>query len=136
MIFGVLDYSKHEFIFARAGHNPLLLLFAKSSEGQWLTPQGLAIGLTNDHQFRNLIKEEKFSLSIGDVLVLYTDGYPESMNENSEEFGEENLEKLIKENTHLPPQEIIHLLEQQVKHWEDKRPASDDRTIVVIKRTA
>jgi hypothetical protein len=134
MIFGILDAEKNEFIFARAGHNPLLLMFGESRTGQWLVPQGVAIGLTTDQNFRSAIKEEKISIKSGDVLILYTDGYSESMNEKSEEFGEEKLEALIQNNTQLSSREIIELLEKKIKEWEGNRPASDDRTIVVIKR--
>jgi sigma-B regulation protein RsbU (phosphoserine phosphatase) len=135
MIFGILDYEKNEFVFARAGHNPLLLLVGESQTGQWLVPQGIAIGLTTDDNFRAAIKEEKIIVKAGDAVILYTDGYPESMNEKSEEFGEDKLETLINSNTHLSSREIIELLEKRIKEWEGERPASDDRTIVVIKRT-
>jgi sigma-B regulation protein RsbU (phosphoserine phosphatase) len=135
MVFGILDHRKNEFLFSRAGHNPLLVLFGESQTGQWLIPEGIAIGLTGDRQFKATIKEDKIGLKRGDVLVLYTDGYPESMNTKSEEFGEEQLESLIKKNTRLSALEIIRQLEQKIWEWTAQRPAIDDRTIVVIKRT-
>ncbi|MCK5453401.1 MAG: serine/threonine-protein phosphatase, partial [Calditrichia bacterium] len=134
MIFGILDSKKGEFTFSRAGHNPLLLLVGESADGQWLTPQGIAIGMAPEDKFRSLIGEQIIQIKEGDTLVLYTDGYPEAMNENSEEFGEENLEKLIQDNIDRPAREIIQILETKIKEWEGNQTAMDDRTIIVIKR--
>ena len=134
MIFGILDSNKGEFTFSRAGHNPLLLLVGKSADGQWLTPAGMAIGMAPEEKFRTSIGEQTIQIQPGDTLVLYTDGYPEAMNENSEEFGEDNLEKLIKENIERKAQEIIRTLEIKIKEWEGNQTAMDDRTIIVIKR--
>lgn len=134
MVFGILDGNTGEFTFARAGHNPILLLIGKSSEGQWFTPRGVGIGILPDQKFRQTIVEEKIRLETGDVLILYTDGYPEAMNESSVEFGEDNLQNIISQHKNEPPKEIIKRLEERIQQWEGKQPALDDRTIVVIKR--
>ncbi len=134
MIFGILNFKSGEFTFARAGHNPVLLLLGPSSRGQWLIPEGIAIGLTGDKKFRTIIREEKIQLNPGDVLVLYTDGYPEAMNEKNEEFGEENLQNFLGENRKLSCQQMIQSLEVKITKWEGKQTALDDRTIIVIKR--
>jgi sigma-B regulation protein RsbU (phosphoserine phosphatase) len=134
MVLGILNSKSGEFIFARAGHNPVLLLFGKTKEGKWLIPQGAGIGILPDNNFRSTIKEEKIQLNQGDILVLYTDGYPEAMNEKSEEFGETTLQELIEEKRGLPAKKIIQELENAIAKWEGKRPSIDDRTIVIIKR--
>jgi serine phosphatase RsbU (regulator of sigma subunit) len=134
MIFGILDSKKSEFTFSRAGHNPLLLLVGEAADGQWLTPEGIAIGMAPADKFRSSIGEQVLQIKMGDTLVLYTDGYPEAMDESSEEFGEENLEKLIKDNIGRPAQEIIQTLETKITEWEGNQTAMDDRTIIVIKR--
>ena len=134
MIYGILDSRSGEFIFARAGHNPLLFLFGKSAEGQWLSPRGIGLGLVPDQKFRSSITQEKIQLQAGDMLVLYTDGYPEAMNEKSEQFGEESLQKFIKQHIDLPAAEIIRILETAIKKWEGNQTALDDRTMVVIKK--
>jgi len=134
MIYGILDSKSGDFLFARAGHNPLLYLFGKSAEGQWLSPRGIGLGLLPDQKFRSTITQEKIRLETGEILVLYTDGYPEAMNERSEQYGEENLQKFIKQHIHLPAAEIIQNLEKAIKKWEGNQAALDDRTMVVIKK--
>ncbi len=134
MVFGILDTGTGDFTFARAGHNPVLLLFGSSAQGQWLIPGGIGIGLVPDEKFRSAIREETIKLQSGDILILYTDGYPEAMNEENEEFGEENLQNFLEEQISRPPEEIISLLEKRISSWEKKQTAMDDRTIIIIKR--
>jgi sigma-B regulation protein RsbU (phosphoserine phosphatase) len=110
------------------------MLVGQSSKGEWFTPKGAGIGLLPDKKFRELIAEQKIRLLPQDVLVLYTDGYPEAMNNRSQEFGEENLQRIIAEAKDKSPDEIIAYLEIQIKKWMGSRPSLDDRTIIVIKR--
>lgn len=134
MIYGILDSQRAEFTFARAGHNPLLLLLAHSPQSQWLSPSGVGIGLLPDEKFRSTLTQEKIKLQTEDILILYTDGYPEAMNDKSEQFGEERLQSFMRQHTHLPAAEIIQRLETMIKKWEGNREALDDRTIVIIKK--
>jgi serine phosphatase RsbU (regulator of sigma subunit) len=134
MIFGTLDSAKNEFIFARAGHNPVLLMIGRSNEVKWFTPKGVGIGILENQRFQAVIREEKILLQSGDILILYTDGYPEAMNESLQEFGENQLQQIIDKYRSLEPEQIILHLENAIKIWEGKKPSIDDRTIIVIKR--
>ena len=134
MIYGVLNPAKGDFVFARAGHNPLLYVLGKNSQTEWKTPPGIGIGLVDDAQFTPTLQEEKIRLKPGDLVVLYTDGYSEAMNTELEEFGEEQLKQLIREQKDKPAGEIIRALETAISRWEGKQPALDDKTIVVLKR--
>lgn len=134
MIYGVLDPATHCFTFARAGHNPLLIVIGKTDRSEWKTPPGVGIGIVNDEKFAPLIADETIALEAGDLIVLYTDGYTEAMNSKLEEFGEENLQQFVKENQSLGTKELIGRLDVVVGKWEGKQRASDDKTIVVIKR--
>ncbi|GAB4368095.1 MAG: hypothetical protein Kow0042_09080 [Calditrichia bacterium] len=97
MIYGILDPADGTFVFARAGHNPLLVVVGKDARSELKTPPGLAIGLADDSKFRPTIQQEKIQLQPGDFIVLFTDGYSEAMNQKLEEFGEENLVKIIRQ---------------------------------------
>lgn len=134
MIYGILDGQRGEFTFARAGHNPLLYLLAHSPQSQWLSPRGVGIGLLPDEKFRSTLTQEKIKLQSEDILILYTDGYPEAMNVKSEQFGEDRLQSFIQQHIHLPAAEIIQQLEHTIKRWEGDRQSLDDRTMVIIKK--
>ena len=134
MIFGILDPLNGTFRFARAGHNPLLLVIGSDAKTEWKTPPGIGIGLTGGQSFEKQIREENIHLKKDDIIVLYTDGFSESMNPNSEEFGEERMQNLIRENKNRTPGEIIMNLEKEVEKWENGRDPIDDKTIIVIKQ--
>ncbi|OQX87952.1 hypothetical protein B6D60_02845 [candidate division KSB1 bacterium 4484_87] len=132
MIYGIIDVRERKFTFARAGHNPLLIL--KSREGlRSVLPKGLALGLTSGEVFGSNIDEYELPLSAGDVLILYTDGFSEAMNPDKEEFGEENLEKLISELGHHSAQGILNLIENNVRQFVESAPQHDDMTMIVMK---
>lgn len=135
MIFGILDIPAGTFTFSRAGHNPLLLLMGRSGEQKLITPEGVGIGILPDDKFREHIKEEQIQLQKDDVIVLYTDGYTEAMNERLQEFEEEQFKTIIANSRTDPAEEIIRKLEDAVSTWQGDQEALDDRTLVVIRRT-
>ena len=45
MIYGVLDVKSNSFVFARAGHNPLLVKHDSKDLVTYMTPDGLGLGL-------------------------------------------------------------------------------------------
>jgi serine phosphatase RsbU (regulator of sigma subunit) len=134
LIYGNLNIKTGEFTFSRAGHNPVLLLFGKSKRGKWFTPKGVGVGILPESKFRSTISEKQIQLNADDILILYTDGYPEAMNENKQEYGEENLLHLIEIHKNLSAEDIIQQLEKSIKLWEGNQSALDDRTVIVIKR--
>lgn len=69
------------------------------------------------------------------MLVYYTDGFTEAMNETREQFGEERLIKLIESNKNKSAGNLIDTIIRNVRKFTDNYPQHDDMTIVVMKRT-
>ncbi|NLE03838.1 MAG: serine/threonine-protein phosphatase, partial [Crenarchaeota archaeon] len=80
---------------------------------------------------------ESKTVTIGkdDVLVMYTDGITESINNHEELFGETRLIEIIKTNAHLPAQEILEVILSTVKTFATGMPQFDDMTLLVVKGT-
>jgi serine phosphatase RsbU (regulator of sigma subunit)/anti-sigma regulatory factor (Ser/Thr protein kinase) len=116
--------------FASAGHNPPLLYRAATGCCEYLQVSGVAMGVFKDADYDG----ETVKLEAGDVLVLYTDGITEMINEDEEEFGEERLEKVVEQNATRPSQELAGLIVQAANAFATDEGASDDETLVVIKR--
>jgi phosphoserine phosphatase RsbU/P len=95
LIFGVIDLKKNEFIFSRAGHNPLFYYREKENVIQTIKPNGLAIGMTDGELFESNISETKLALNRGDMLILFTDGIVEAVNDNGDQYGDHRLERMI-----------------------------------------
>jgi sigma-B regulation protein RsbU (phosphoserine phosphatase) len=77
--------------------------------------------------------EAAVTLLPGDVLVMYTDGVSEAMNQSNDQFTEEQLEVILKESTHLSAQEIIQRVQQALESHTQGTPQSDDITMLVLK---
>jgi phosphoserine phosphatase RsbU/P len=126
---GILDANKHQFRFSNAGHNPPFLI-RRNGIVEILEEGGLILGV---FKTSTPYSEAVVTLSPGDVLVMYTDGVSEAMNQNSDQFTEERLESILKESTNLSAKEIIHKVQQALESHTQSTPQSDDITILVIK---
>ena len=78
---------------------------------------------------------ENINFSKGDVLLIYTDGITDAANTEEECYEEKRLEKTLKEVIHLSPKEIAYTVLNDVIHFSKDGTYSDDKTLVVIKRT-
>lgn len=69
-----------------------------------------------------------------DVLVLFTDGLVEAMNENRVEFGRKELKNILKESCSFSSQTILHDILQSLSAHVGMADHTDDVTIIVMKR--
>ena len=139
MTYAVLDLEAGTFTYARAGHTPLMYVPAGhpgQREAQVLTPDGLVLGLQLEgieKKFADLLEERSLPVAGGDLLVLFTDGITEAMNERGEFFGESRLSRLIEEHGHLPSQELRERIVRDVEAFVGPADQHDDMTMVVLK---
>ncbi|MFZ0389789.1 MAG: PP2C family protein-serine/threonine phosphatase [Calditrichia bacterium] len=134
MIFGIIEPASGRFVYARAGHTPLLILASSPQSSEWQTPPGAGIGLMETEPFRRLLAQQEIILRKDDIIVLFTDGYPEAMNSQKEEFDTARMVEIIDNSRRQPPHKIVDALEAAIQRWQGNETATDDRTIVVLKR--
>ena len=136
MIYAVIDLDRRTLTYARAGHTPLI---HASTDGrgkvvQVLTPSGLVVGLGGfEQQFEELLEEESRSVSDGDLILLFTDGVTEAMNERDDLFGEERLTKVIEGYHDRSPEAIQTQILRDIKAFVGATSQHDDMTMVVVK---
>jgi sigma-B regulation protein RsbU (phosphoserine phosphatase) len=70
-------------------------------------------------------------LERGDLMVLYTDGVTEAMNEEHEQFGMERLCEVVQEHAERPVEEIVRRVCDRVAEWCSERV--DDVTVMVVR---
>ena len=93
---------------------------------------GLLLGGFPDSEY----EEEKVSIKRNDLIVIFSDGISEAMNENEEEYGEERLKELISNHIEESPDKIIESILSDVSMFVDKASQWDDMTLMIIKRDA
>jgi len=127
---GLFYPDSRKFQFVNAGHNPPLWFRTGQEEPEQLEEGGLILGAMPTMQ---PYEEQTITLSTGDLLVLYTDGVTEAMNEDeTEEFGEERLIQCIEANRERNASEIHDAVIEEVRNFSEDIQY-DDITLIVIR---
>ncbi|NUO82681.1 SpoIIE family protein phosphatase, partial [candidate division KSB1 bacterium] len=130
MLFGMIDLPTKTLRFANAGLTRPLL--RRGQEITYLNTEGkhYPLGILQNVQY----EEMSLPLQSGDVLVFYTDGLPEAMNEKEELFDYSRLERTLRAlPLHMPAAQIILALLQEVQRFVGTATHHDDLTIVVVR---
>lgn len=130
MFYGQLEPATGQMRFINAGHNPPLLYRHGKTSPAELSRTGMALGVDEMAGFQ----EGQVMLQPGDLLVLFTDGLPDAMDDQGSEFSMERVRAAIQARLGEPaPQVLASLLEALSAHT-GAAPPFDDVTIVIIKR--
>ncbi|GJQ64280.1 MAG: hypothetical protein SCALA702_33330 [Melioribacteraceae bacterium] len=130
-VYGIIDVEHGKITFARAGHTPVLLI--RDNKAESLTPTGLGLGIDHGNNFLNTIKELEFDLKNNDIIVLYTDGIPESQNAELEEYGYKRFEEVLIKNSDKQLDYISNEIIQGVTTFSQNSHQHDDITLVLFK---
>jgi sigma-B regulation protein RsbU (phosphoserine phosphatase) len=131
--YGVLNVKTHQFQFVSAGHNDTLIYNSRTQELHEYNPKGIALGLDKGVLFDKMLQSDELKLAPGDLLLQYTDGISEAMNEQREEFGDERLKDAIRKYAHQNVNDFLLSLDQEIRSFTEGFTQSDDITAVVIK---
>ena len=127
-LYGILDTKTGEFSYARAGHEPPLLLH-KGGEVHRLPHQpGMALGL-----WENITLDE-YSLFLpkGSLLVLFTDGMTDCRNPKGEPFGLERIKQTLAGLQSLSAQLGCDKLFDTLMSYQNGSKQDDDVTLVAV----
>jgi len=129
LFYSILDTQKHKLKYANAGQN-LPLLFSSGQLPIYLENSGLVLGVFNNVKYT----EESIMIQRGDVLVIYSDGICEAMNDEKEEFGEQRLQEIVLLHKEAPADILVEKIISAIELFNQGAPQNDDMTLVVVKR--
>jgi serine phosphatase RsbU (regulator of sigma subunit) len=112
-----------------AGMPSALIYRAVTKEVEEVAIKAMPLGGVANFPYR----QEEFSLSTGDTIVILSDGFPEMFNEAGEMLGFDKAGQVLKEVAEESPHEIIRRFVKVGAEWAGGRPANDDLTFVVLK---
>lgn len=128
VLYGILDMHTREFSFARAGHEPPLLLHLDGSVERIPHSSGMALGLWDEI----MLDERTIELLPGDTLLLYTDGMTDCRDPKGEAFGLERIKKILSGFANLNAQQVCDNLLVTLKKYQDGSKQDDDVTLVAV----
>ncbi len=120
---GVLDYCS-------AGHPPALLLRA-NGKLELLSDGGLLLGVIPAAPYIG----GRVELGRGDVLLAYSDGVLESVNQADEEFGYARIEAQLRRARTDSADALLFSVLGAVQGFAATRPLADDMSLVIVRRS-
>jgi len=129
LFYGVIDKDARTLTYVNAGHNPPLVLRKKTGEIEELALTGMAVGAMEDATY----SQQEIPLAPGDVMVLYTDGITEAVNDREEMYDLPRLIKTIQNNSNSSSQELADEIIRSVFAFSGTTPQFDDITLMVVK---
>lgn len=127
LFYGEIE-SNCNIFYVNAGHPPPLLVHG--TQVTQLKATGLILGAVSEISLRRA-----FTCFEPDaVLVMYSDGLLERLNNDDEEFGLPRLTKLIVQHQQKSAQEIVDVIHQTVFDFGSQAKWQDDVTAVVVKK--
>ncbi|MDD3407313.1 MAG: SpoIIE family protein phosphatase [Methanomicrobium sp.] len=129
LFYGILDRTQRSFKYVNAGHNPPMVYHSSDKTISELESTGIAMGAVEDAEY----EAKECPLQAGDIMVLYTDGITEAMNEKEEMYGEERLSSAIKKLAGMPAKDILQGILDDVRAFSGNTPQYDDITLMVIR---
>ncbi len=129
VFYGILNSLEHKIIYSNAGHNNPYL-FKKNSDPIPLEAGGLLLSFMEEISYDEGVVE----FVPDDLLLIYSDGVTEAMDDNEIEFGDEKLISLVQEHYNDGVDKIISKIVKAVNIYAGKQPQMDDITLLIIKR--
>ncbi|MFH0991489.1 MAG: PP2C family protein-serine/threonine phosphatase [bacterium] len=125
----VLDLDKKMLTLSNAGQTQPILKRGNTTSFLKVDGNRYPLGVKEQVEY----SEMKIQLQPDDLLVFYTDGIVEAMNEKKELYGFERLEQKIQNLANGSAKEILEAMLSDVEKFVGSTKPHDDMTVVVVK---
>jgi len=131
LLYAVLDPKEKMLTFSNAGQVQPILCSSEKPKTEYIDSEGdrFPLGIIEDCHYQ----ETHVSLKQGDILVFYTDGMVEAVNDKGELYGFERFLTSIEGGRKLGAHELLEKLVKDVFLYAGKVEQHDDLTAVVVK---
>ena len=126
LMYGAL-YPDGRLQYCNAGHNPPLVV--GPTDFRRLERGGPIVGLFEGATY----EEETVTLTVGDWLIVYSDGVSEALSAEGEEYGESRILTCVRKNLEMEPQALLESLFADVRDFARGAAQSDDITAMVLR---
>ncbi len=129
MIYAVLNTDIKVLSYVNAGHDYPILLREGSDDIEDLESTGLVMGVAEDMQYG----EVHIPLKAGDLILFYTDGLSDALNEKDDFFNRERIIEVLKTSRHLTLDQISETIASAVTTWRGRATQNDDIAYIILK---
>jgi sigma-B regulation protein RsbU (phosphoserine phosphatase) len=132
VLYGILDVETRVFNYARAGHEPPLILHPDGTVERLPHSAGMALGLWDPVT----LDERSVELPQSSTLLLFTDGMTDCRDPQGEAFGLERIKTTLGSLAQHPAQQVCDRLLETLIHYQGGSKQDDDVTLVAIRAAA
>jgi sigma-B regulation protein RsbU (phosphoserine phosphatase) len=132
LLYGILDCGTGHFHYARAGHLPPVVLQPHGQPVDIPVNRGQPLGMFEDIE----LDEQEFTIPLGGMALLFSDGLSEASDSQGDEFGDQCMYEVLSEHQEKTAQAVCEQLWLAVQNHSGDSTLQDDFTTVVIKRFA
>lgn len=126
----VLDRGDRSLTFATAAHPPLLVLAEDDGRVEEVGRGSLPLGAMEDTSYG----QDRIPLTVGDVVLLYSDGIVEALRDDGEQYGWGRLRQALRgAEAEGSARDIRDALLRDLWEWKGEAEQVDDVTMVVVR---
>jgi sigma-B regulation protein RsbU (phosphoserine phosphatase) len=125
----VMLWHPHSGLLTMANAGALPPMVFRNGEPIKFRVEGVPLGLLEDRDYEEVL----FQTQPGDAVVLYSDGIPDQLNRQGEEYSRARLSKVVRANCHLPSDGIREKIFADIDRFGAGAAKFDDQTLLVIK---
>jgi sigma-B regulation protein RsbU (phosphoserine phosphatase) len=131
LLYAVLDAQDRSLTLCSAGQTQPVYRSIETGQAVLMETRGdtFPLGILADVDY----DETRVHLVPGDVVVLFTDGIVEAMNERQEIFGFERLMELVEASAAASAEDLLHEIIDRVSAHVGSAPQHDDLTVIVLR---
>jgi len=129
ILYGVINCRTREFRYARAGHELPLVVDVQGKIYHVEKQLGQPMALFPDLE----LDEGVIHLPSAGLLMLYTDGATDAVDENGSFFGSDRLLRIMQSEFQLSAQNLCHVIWDEIEAFRGEVIQHDDVTLVMVK---
>ena len=114
---------------ATGGTTPVFYYDSGMNTIEQISTASEPIGVDKESSYKDILQDIK----TGDILVTYTDGLVEALNEQGQQYPKESLLKIVSLNASKSGKDIANLVKADIKKYIGNSSQHDDQSLLVIK---
>src|SRR6266536_3087497 len=126
LFYGMLEPTTGRLGYINAGHNPPLIISADGQSVRELESSALPLGIVPGQTYET----NALILAPGELLVGFSDGITEAMNQSGEPYGDRRLTQALQAHAGQPAQTLVRTITQRVDEFVAGAPQADDMTML------
>ena len=115
--------------FSAAGTIPVLYFTAKTKTWKKVSIESEPLGVEKETEYT----DHNIKLEKDDLVVFYTDGLIEAVDDSGNQYSLERLKELIGSNASLDSKRITETVQNDINRFIGKTPLYDDQSLVILK---